>query len=151
MKHEQHHHHHHYHYHHHHYHQHHQFWHHQCQQQEQHVHVWGTLLAFWQLFQSAQALYHITAERPISLLMETCSHERKPLTDNTMLFFPEKVKFCTTLFTSKRKAHYEKDVKRTANLHTVVKISWRDVDSAQMCTLHYKFRFSFLSLLKCQF
>uniref|UniRef100_A0A915AGB6 Secreted protein n=1 Tax=Parascaris univalens TaxID=6257 RepID=A0A915AGB6_PARUN len=99
---------------------------------------WGVLLAFWYHVQSLDALYHITAERPVSLLMETCSHERKPITDNTMLFFPEKVKLCTTFFTSKRKGHYEKDVKRTANLHSVVKISWNDVDSIETCTIHYK-------------
>ncbi|VDK47414.1 unnamed protein product [Anisakis simplex] len=72
-------------------------------------------------------------------MMEICSHERKPLTDNTMLFFPEKVKFCATFYTSKRKGHYEKDVKRTANLHSLVKIAWNDIHSNETCTLFYKF------------
>ncbi|VDK27110.1 unnamed protein product [Gongylonema pulchrum] len=96
------------------------------------------LLTLWHVAQQTTAFYHIAPERPISLSMEACSHERRPLSDGAMIFFPETVRFCGSFYTNKQRSDYDKDVRRCANLQSTVLISWHETESQNTCELEYK-------------
>ncbi|KAK0422550.1 hypothetical protein QR680_007635 [Steinernema hermaphroditum] len=79
----------------------------------------------------------IGAERPVDFKIELCSHERHPMHSETMLFFPETVKYCASLRTNKQHSQLEADRRFTTFLQPVVEVTWKALDSYDECTMEF--------------
>ncbi|TKR95232.1 hypothetical protein L596_009429 [Steinernema carpocapsae] len=79
----------------------------------------------------------LTVEKPLDFKIELCSHERHPMQSDTMLFFPEAVKFCASITTSKRHSHLEVDRRYTTYLQPVVTVTWKALDAYDKCKMEF--------------
>uniref|UniRef100_A0A7E4VTU8 Uncharacterized protein n=1 Tax=Panagrellus redivivus TaxID=6233 RepID=A0A7E4VTU8_PANRE len=83
------------------------------------------------------AIHQISPEKPKDLRLRLCSHERQPMQIETMLYFPEAVKFCASITTNKNVITLAKDRQRTTFLQPLVSTTIREIDGTGSCKINY--------------
>ncbi|KAI6182308.1 hypothetical protein M3Y97_00365900 [Aphelenchoides bicaudatus] len=85
----------------------------------------------------AATVFQISPEKPIDFTIKACSHEKTPMEEDTMLFFPEGYKFCSALRTTKNVISLARDKQKTTYLQPLVQITLHEVGAPYKCKIDY--------------
>ncbi|KAI6225564.1 hypothetical protein M3Y95_00710500 [Aphelenchoides besseyi] len=92
------------------------------------------------------AIFQVGPERPLDFKIRSCSLQQ-PISEDTMLFFPDNLKFCSSIRTSKSVVSLAKDRQRTTFLQPMVYLTLHEIGSPYRCSVQYlgygsEYRFS---------
>ncbi|CAD5205919.1 unnamed protein product [Bursaphelenchus okinawaensis] len=95
------------------------------------------LVIITELLTRVFGVYQITPEKPLEFKIQSCSSEQNPMREETMLFFPENVRYCASLRTTKNGVSYIRDKNKTTYLKPVVEVTIHEIGSPHQCDLSF--------------
>ncbi|KAI1718696.1 hypothetical protein Ddc_09343 [Ditylenchus destructor] len=85
----------------------------------------------------AAAAFQIQPEKPTELKLRVCSHNLQPSHEETMMFFPNELRFCLTMKTSKTPDQLKRDSERTTFLQSTVSTTLHEIGSPYRCQINF--------------